>query len=152
MRIKNIKISKAISKLASCVLVGSIAANTLTGCGNDDRESVLKGTILEGASVITFDDGSKDISIAIESCSKSSYSHYYSVITGEYFSDDTCTLGYLESHVNHHYTIDNEESIIGYLTLDDLEKAAQGDLSKEDVIAIFNRIVDSVSKVYTNAR
>ena len=150
--ITNIKIDKATSKLLPFILVGSIATNTLTGCGCEERESILKGTILEGASIITFDDGSKDIAVAIDTCDSSFYSHYYSVISGQYFSDDTCSQKFIELQVNHHYAIDSEESIIGYLTLDDLEKAVQGTLNNEDVIAIFNRIVDSTSEIKTNIK
>ena len=77
MKIKNLNINrKATSKLAACMLAGSLA---LTACGEekiDDKNNILKGTILENTCVVTFEDGTKDIAIAIESCNYSQYPHY----------------------------------------------------------------------------
>ena len=111
MKSNNFKINKNVaSKLAACVLVGSLAATMLTGCS--DRDNILKGTILENSCVVTFADGSKDIAVAIGSCWEScEYHHYYSITSGEYFGDKKCTKDRIEGTVVHHYGITNEENI-----------------------------------------
>ena len=102
MKIKNFKINKsAASKLAACVLVGSLTTTMLTGCSTD-RNNILKGTILENSCVVTFADGSKDIAVAVGNCDNSEYHHYYSITSGEYFGDHKCTKKKLEGMVVHH--------------------------------------------------
>ena len=128
MKIKNFKINqKAISKLAACVLVGSITATTLTGCGTSvDRNTVLKGTFLDNACVVTFDNGNKDIAVSAGSCFTSQYNHYYSIISGEYYADDKCEKNKIEGNVMNHYKITSVENITSYLTTEELSKAIQG--------------------------
>ena len=149
MKIKNLKINqKIITKLSSCVLVGSLTIMTLTGCGSmdsnasNDRNYILKGTILENARVITFDDGTKEIAVVDSYCIHSNYSHYYSIISGEYFSDEKCRNDVLNRKSNYKYVITNDESITKYLTADDLTKASQGELTNDDVINIVTRVIN----------
>lgn len=153
MKIKNFKINqKAQSKLATCVLVGTIATATLTGCSDDfDRNNFLKGTILENTCVVTFEDGSKDIAVAISACSEDDYNHYYSIISGEYYASKLCSAGQIEWTVAHHYEITNEENIVKYLTTDELTKAIKGELNNDDVIAIVNRTIEPITEV-TNTK
>ncbi len=150
MKIKNFKINKkAASKLAACVLVGTITATALTGCGATvDRNNLLKGTILENTCVVTFKDGSKDIAVSIDYCVKTNYNyhHYYSIITGEYFVDEQCDFLTLEGNYVYHYEITNEENILNYLTTDDLKKAMQGNLDNNDIIDIAIRAIEPVNE------
>lgn len=147
MKIKNFKINqKAVSKLAACVLVGSLAATTLTGCGGVDRNNLLKGTILENTCVVTFEDGSKDIAVAVGTCGDRDYHHYYSIISGEYFGSSKCTQSTIEGTVVHHYGITNEENITGYLTSDELTKAMQGEFDNNDLINIVSRTVNPITE------
>lgn len=146
MKIKNFKINKsAASKLAACVLVGSLTTTMLTGCSTD-RNNILKGTILENSCVVTFADGSKDIAVAVGNCDNSEYHHYYSITSGEYFGDHKCTKKKLEGMVVHHYGITNEENITGYLTSDELTKAMKGELNNNDIVSIVSRTVNPIAE------
>ena len=146
MKSNNFKINKNVaSKLAACVLVGSLAATMLTGCS--DRDNILKGTILENSCVVTFADGSKDIAVAIGSCWEScEYHHYYSITSGEYFGDKKCTKDRIEGTVVHHYGITNEENITGYLTSDELARAMKGELNNDDIVSIVSRTVNPIAE------
>lgn len=150
MKIKNFRINKkATAKQMACVLAGSLAVTTLTGCEDTvDRNNILKGTILEDTCVVTFDDGTKDIATAIDICSFLDVNryHYYSVISGEYFSDENCTAYEIEGKIAHHHIITNKESITGYLTSDELTKAMQGELDNNDLISIVSRVIEPVTE------
>lgn len=146
MRIKNFKINqKATSKLVACVLAGTLAATTLTGCEDTNRNNLLKGTILENTCVVTFEDGSKDIAVAIDTCDDK-YHHYYSIISGEYFGSKNCQKKTIYKTVVHHYGITNEENITGYLTTDELTKAIQGELDNNDIITIVSRSIEPINE------
>ena len=141
MKIKNLKINqKLMTKLSACVLVGSLTAMTLTGCSND-KDNLLEGTILEKACVITFEDGSKEIAVSDAYCKYDNVFLYYSIVSGEYFSDDECPhIGMSETI--HKYDIVQAEVITKYLTADDLTKASQGELTNDDVINIVTRVIN----------
>ena len=129
------------------MLVGTLAATTLTGCGVAvNRNNLLKGTILENTCVVTFEDGSKDIAVAIEICEDKDYHHYYSITSGEYFGSEKCSKEKIEGSVVHHYGITNEENITGYLTTDELTKAIQGELDNNDIIAIVSRSIQPTAE------
>ena len=146
MKIKNFKINqKAVSKLAACVLVGSLAATTLTGC-DIKKENLLKGTILNNTCVVTFENGSKDIAVAVGICDDQDYHHYYSITSGEYFGSKKCTKPMIGGTVIHHYGIINEENITSYLTSDELTKAVQGKLDNNDIANIVSRTVNSTDE------
>ena len=145
MKSNNFKINKNVaSKLAACALVGSLAATMLTGCS--DRDNILKGTILENSCVVTFDDGSKDIAVAVGNCDNCEYHHYYSITSGEYFGDKKCTKDRIEGTVVHHYGITNEENITGYLTSDELARAMKGELNNDDIVSIVSRTVNPIAE------
>lgn len=148
MEIKNFKINKkAASKLAACVLVGTLAATTLTGCDATlGKNNLLKGTILENTCVVTFEDGSKDIAVAVGNCEDTEYHHYYSVISGLYFGSEKCVADKIDGTVVHHYRIINEEDINNYLTTDDLTKAIKGELDNNDVIDIVSRTIKPMNE------
>lgn len=157
MKIKNLKINqKTVSKLATYVLIGSLATATLTGCSNTDMttNNLLKDTILENTSVITFENGSKDIAITISGCPYSKdYKHYSSIISGICFGDKECTTNKSNGHyLNNNQKIVNVESISNYLTIDDLTKAIQGELDNDDIIAIVNRVIEPVTEVDNKTR
>ena len=142
MKIKNFKISeKTAFKIAPFVLVSTLLTSTLTGCGekNIDRNNLLKDTILENTCVVTFEDGSKDIAVAVSECLFSKYHHYYSVTSGEYFSDDPCSKDKIEDNIMNHYPIDKVEPLT--LTPNEITKAIQDGLDNDDIIAIVNRTI-----------
>lgn len=154
MKIKNFKINLEVIqskflKLKRFVLAGSLVATMLIGCG---KESALDETLLEEASVITFEDGSKDIARAINTCSsfsddKGDSIHYRSVITGERYSDEKCTADRPNGEVIKHYPIVNDESLTGYLTADEIAKAINGNLNDEDIIAIIKRVIEPTTEL-----
>ena len=139
---------KDISKIVSYILAGSIAASTLTGC-ESKRDPILKGTILESTSVVTFEDGTKDIVLVDCYCTYDVYNHYYSVISGEYFCSNKCETPEL-SGSTHQYEIINEEDIVCYLTALDVTKAMRGELSEDDIVDIVNRVLDSTEDITNN--
>ncbi len=145
MKIKNLKVNqKVASKLASGVLVGTLAATTLMGCA--DRSNLLKGTILENTCVVTFEDGSKDIAVAVGVCGNQTDHHYYSITSGEYFGSEKCAETKIKGTVAHHYEITNEENITGYLTAKEITKAIQGELDNNDIIAIVGRTIEPTAE------
>lgn len=156
MKFKNCKINQnAASKLVACALVGTLAATTLTGCEarngrtTGDRNNLLKGTILENTCVVSFEDGSKDIAVAVGICNEEAYNHYYSITSGEYFGGRQCVQEKINGTVIHHYVITNEENITGYLTTDELTKATQGELDNNDIIAIISRAIEPTAEETT---
>lgn len=142
MKISKLKINKnAVSKLAAYVLAGSLVTGALTGCQfSADKESLVKGTILENVYRVTFQDGGYDVAIAICDCNDSGHNHYYSLMYQQYYSDKNCPEFEIEGNECYHYAIANEESIICYLTQDDIEKAREGKLNSDDLIQIVNRV------------
>lgn len=146
MKIKNLEIKqKKASKLVSYVLAGSLAVASLTGCcAKPDRNNILKGTILENSCVVTFADGTKDIAIAVADCNtkENNFHHYYSVTSGEYFSDEKCTASEVEHTPVHKYEITCEENITAYLTPEDIEKAISVGLEVNDISSIINRTLE----------
>ena len=153
MKIKNFKLNKKmVSKLAACVLVGSLATTTLTGCSNKKKEisrsNILSGTILESALVITFGDGSKDVAIDVGNCGLliKKYNHYYSIISGKYFSHESCWHERIEGNRLSHYNIVNEEFIDNYLTSEELTKAIKGELNDDDISYIISRTTNRISE------
>ncbi len=153
MKIKNFNLNqKAISKLATYVLAGTLIATTLTGCQKNIEENcLLQGTILENTCVVTLEDGSKDFAIAVSSCDHEEYHHYYSVISGIYFGGNDCWTYVINGNTVHHYGITNEENITNYLTTDELTKALEGTLNNEDIIAIVGRVIEP-TKEETNTK
>ena len=160
MKIKNFKINqKAASKLAAYGLVSALAATILTGCvakvgGATDRNNLLKGTILENTCVVTFEDGSKDIAVAVGKCNYGEYPrHYYSITSGYYFGNKECVQKEINGTVAYHYGITNEENITGYLTAEEFKKAMQGELDNNDIIAIVSRAIEpTVEETTTKTR
>ena len=149
MKIKNFNINaNVLSKAATFVLAGSLVSAALTGCGDKSADNLLEGTILEGARVITYDDV-KDIATPKSLCNgtRNSY-HYKSAISGGYFADEKCTHSKTDTgHAIQHCNIIDNESIIAYLTTDDLTKAYNGELTDEDIIAIISRAVEPENEI-----
>lgn len=154
MKFNNLKLNGAL-KLATYISIGSITAASLTGCSakNNNNDNILKGTILENTNVITLEDGSKDIAVAVDYCSTiDQCTHYYSIISGEYFSDVECEIKeYRISTFEHvivkHYIITNEESIAKYLSADEIKKGINGELSNEDISTIITRITNQDTEI-----
>lgn len=157
---KKFKLYRTVAALA---LVGTMTTGVLTGCGNNNKPSLLDGTILEETRVISFDDGHKDIAtIEDVSCNASgcncSEKMYKSIVTDEYFSNDRCEASLffkgvdLSGVILNHYSFIDDESIVVYLTTDEIVKASKGELTEDDISNIINRIFakedqNSVQKV-----
>lgn len=146
MKVKNLKIeSSSAIKYTAFALAGSIVF-TMAGCSN----STLSKSLLYNTSVITFEDGTKDIASKSEECRYNKHNniyHFESLISGEYYSNMLClddkyylSSGSSTSYKLNHYDIVNVESISNYLTKDELKKANEGSLNKDDIIEVFVRI------------
>lgn len=136
------------AKVVTLILASSLALFALTGC---TKTSVLDNSELSQTSVITYEDGTKDIVSAIGVCDTSKYSHYESIITGEAISSKDCNDDYHWFHrrsrsILNHRIIINEESIIKYLTPEEVEKAINGKLVDNDIAAIINRVLTQTSE------
>lgn len=152
---KNLKIFEpAVSaKVVSCALTGALAATALVGCSG--RNSVLDGTVLEDSVVVTFSDDSKDVAIAVESCEDSSLPHYQSVTSGVLYGNEYCSHkndGFFDFRPIHHYSIINEENILQYLTLEELKKANNDELTEDDIITIIERVSRSTNEKKVNVK
>jgi len=97
---------------------------------------------LEDSRVITFEDGHVDIAIMDKRCMEDDEVHHYrSIITDEFFGSKSCKNVFI-----YHYDISSNESIVSYLTEDDLTKAMKKELTDEDIANIIKRIVSSDEK------
>lgn len=156
MKIKNFKIDlKKALKMTKYVLVGSFLTVGLTGCGSEEKDALLEGTLLEDAIVLTFDDGSKDVAVVKGKCyDDDNYEHYRSVITNEYYASNLCldeveaTVG--KNKILNKYEIVNQEKITKYLTKEELKSAANDELDTDDIIAIIDRTVNTSTE--TNSK
>ena len=116
----------------------------------NNKNDLFSGTILQSTSVITFEDGHKDIVKTIGNCSDSQYKHYMSVLTGDYIKDISCNENDKKIMVYHSRSIVNEESIVNYLTSDEISKALDGKLSNDELANIIVRIVGPQEEVKEN--
>ena len=142
---RKFKIDKTTSKkFITCLIIGTLTLNLLSGCDNNDA-NLLEGSILEDTSVIMFENGRRDI-VKISSFCSGDYHHYNSVITGEIFADESCTAIYEDfwsTKPINKYNISGSESIIYYLTNEEIAKAAKKELTNDDIANILNRIFDN---------
>jgi len=147
---KNLKINKNLSKkLVSFVLVGTIGILTLSGCsGKNSNKSLLEGTILENTSVVTFEDGTKDIAriegVCVEGCGcTGGHEVFNSIVTNEYYNSSECYINFrnvVGTAMLKKYLITSDESIIKYLTNEEIAKASKAGLTEEDIANILNRV------------
>ena len=145
---RKFKIDKNTSKkFITYVIIGSIALTTLVGCNKkENRSSFLSNTVLENASVITFEDGHKDLATIkilcdMAYCQGKNHKIYNSIVTNEYFSDDDCVREYyINGLFLNKYNITNEQSLINYLKTEEIAKAANNQLTEDDITNIINRI------------
>lgn len=141
-KIKNLKV-----RVAAVALIGTMTSISLIGCGNknDSKTSFLSGTVLESSMVLNFEDGHKDIVSSEGHCPHlRCYSNVYrSIITNEYISTNDCTASYYKGdHKLNHYDITCIESILSYLTSNDIKKAAKGELTEDDILTIIDRVLE----------
>lgn len=127
---------KLYRNVVALALVGTMATTMLTGCSNK-KTAVLEGTHLESTKVITFSDNSKDIAVGIGVCGKTacskSHMNYRSIITNETFTE--CPVSPVPRDII--YT----ETIMSYLTEEEIAKSLKGQLTEDDVANIISRIV-----------
>ena len=125
-------------RIAAFTMASTIFAVGLTGCSKQ-KESLLTGTVLEDSRVITFEDGHVDIAIRDKRCmDDDEVPHYRSIITNELFGSKSC-----KNVLTYHYDISSDESIVSYLTEEDLTKAIKKELTDEDIANIIKRIVSN---------
>lgn len=153
---KNLKLYR---KVAALSLACALTTTSLTGCSmrytdapDTNYKCLLGGTILEDTYVTTFEDGRKDIVKLVCTCNKNIHTIYYSVISGDYYSDDDCFdyglafrkadgSGIARKEILGKENVVSVQSISCYLSEEDLIKAANGELTKEDIIDIITRTV-----------
>jgi hypothetical protein len=126
-------------KIIALALVTTITSSSLSGCKNNEKDNLLAGTILERARVISFEDGHIDIVKISENhifIPQHKHNHYKSIITNEVFTTTECNATVIE----HKYEIKNDESIIIYLTSEEISKFAANEATNEDVKNIILRI------------
>ena len=152
---RKFKIDKNTSKkIIAYVIIGTIGLTTLTGCNNNNesRSSFLSNTVLEDTSVFTFEDGHKDLAkplilCGMTYCQGKNHKLYRSIVTNEYFSDDDCVREcYINGIILNKYNITSEESLINYLTTEEIAKAANNQLTEDDITNIINRIFSKEEK------
>lgn len=149
----NLKIYKKVGRKIAVIGGAMLLSASLIGCGNK-KDSLLKNTLLEQSRVITLEDGHKDVVIHEQNCQyHDGHSVYKSIITNEYIIDEACRQTHMGFEILEKYTILNDESIISYLTDDEIIKASNGKLTKEDVTNILVRIVtESQEKTKENTK
>lgn len=135
-----LKLDKNTSKrIVALALATTMTTGALSGCKSKDN--LLDGTILENTRVITFEDG--HIDIASENShnytfrlSEHNHNHYKSIITNERFSTSDCNL----TAIDYKYEITSDESIVAYLTPEEIVKFATEEITNEDIKNIILRI------------
>lgn len=146
-----LKINKNIGKkFALCTLISSVSGFSLIGCGKEPN--FLKGTVLEEAVVVTFEDGTKEVAERIRFCEECDEKHmlYQELISKEYFTDDECvekikgTFG--TNHYISKYSISSVEGISKYLTEEEVEKVGADGLKNDDIIEIIVRIYSTAQE------
>ena len=126
---------KGSQKIVALALATTIATTTLSGCSLEKRQNILKGTILENSRVITFEDGHIDIATKVPSGEDLGHIHYKSIITNEKFTSTECTW-----NGDYKYDILSDESIVAYLTAEEIANATADGLTNEDIKNIILRI------------
>ena len=126
-------------KIIALTLATTITSSALSGCKNNKKDNLLAGTILEHARVISFEDGHIDIVKISENhifIPQHKHNHYKSIITNEVFTIIECYATTIE----HKYEIKNDESIISYLTPEEISKFTADEATSEDIKNIILRI------------
>ena len=144
---KNLKVYKKIGKRIAIISATMILGSSLAGCGNK-KDSLLENTILEQARVITFEDGHVDIAI-LESYCFYDHPNYNSIITNEYFTTPECENKYTGYTLLKKENIINDESIVAYLTEEEIIKASKDKLTDDDITNIIARIIAKNEKEKT---
>lgn len=140
-----LKLDKNTSKrIVALALATTMTTGALSGCKSKDN--LLDGTILENTRVITFEDGHIDIAENtrvktnvdgnFDIASEHNHNHYKSIITNECFSTSDCNL----KAIDYKYEITSDESIVAYLTPEEIVKFATEEITNEDIKNIILRI------------
>jgi len=123
MKLKNLRFTTAILGMMTI----------LTGCG--EKEYVLQDTIFDKAFIAKVDE---DYTILKLTTKADGHNHYTNVINGEILTDDQkCEAGNPVRIVNE---IESVGTIESKITMDELERAINGNLTSEDIINIIDRI------------
>lgn len=127
-------------KIVALALATTITTGVLSGCNSKSKDNLLDGTILENTRVITFEDGHIDIATEINGryldLKSKEHNHYKSIITNEEFAPLECE----SSSIYYKYEITTDESIVAYLTPEEIVKFTNEEVTSEDVKNILLRI------------
>ena len=141
----NLKVYKKIGKKIAIISGVMMLGSSLVGCGKNQNKALVENTLLEQARIITFEDGGMDIAIHKKYCGfKCDDIIYKSIITNQYFSDTGCECHYLDitgEIIIAKENILKDESIVVYLTEEEIIKASNDELTKNDVTNILTRII-----------
>lgn len=142
---KKLKINEKIGKkFVLCTLIGTVSGFTLIGCNKESK--FLEGTILEEAVVVSFEDGTKEVASRIKFCEDCDGKHmlYQDLVSKEYFTDDECAYEikgvWGTDHYISKYAISGVEGIRKYLTDEEMKKAGNEGLNKEEISDIIVKI------------
>lgn len=140
----------ASKKFVAVALASTMALSMLCGCSSKNEKKY--DTSLKGTMVLTLEDNQKDIVNFKGYCSNATCDNklYKSLFTDEYIIDDSCKDKYYDADFTHrilnHRDIISADSILSYLTTDEMVKMLKDELTEEDVTIITKRILDTNEK------
>lgn len=135
----------ASKKIVAIALATTMTSGFFAGCSSKEKTNILDDTILENSRVITFEDGHIDIAVEnnrdYSRAHEHEHIHYESIITGEWFTTSEC------DYPIYQYNIISDESIVAYLTPEEISKATIEGLTNEDIKNIISRIFTSHEEI-----
>ena len=135
MNLKNLKVfnmPKAKTKLCALALAGTLMITYLTGCSGKNSKNLLEGTLLNNC-VVTEIDGTMTI---LKKNYSSGHYHYTDIVGGILYTDANACQD--DRYIK--MSSPQFDSIVDYLTEDELKKASAGELTREDIVGIVYRI------------
>ena len=143
---KKFKINKNTSKkIVAIALSGAAILSSISGCSNTNMW--FKGSNLKYVSVVVLNGEKTDIVSSNSNCSQNvcsgEHKVYKSIINKEMYSTKDCKAKYSSDYLGtllYKYDITNSENITSYLTIDEIEKAEENNLTEEDISNIISRI------------
>ena len=110
---------------------------------NEKKKSLLEGTVLEDAFVISFNSGLKDV-VRVTGFSTETGKHVYqSILSGAMFADsgEKQNIEWCANHRVFLQPVTTNESITSYLTAEEMIKALNNELTQEDLVNVVTRAV-----------
>jgi len=138
---------EASKKFVAVALASTMALSMLCGCSSKNEKKY--DTSLNGTIILTFKDNQRDIVDFKGYCTNAACDNkvYQSLVTDEYIIDDSCNEKYyypnLTKYILNHRDIISADSILSYLTADEMVKMFKDELTEEDVTIITKRILSN---------